>query len=212
MLIKKFAGVFGGTFDPVSLGHVHVVNQLLKDFPFDEIQVIPLGIAPHNKQPEANPAERLAMLKLAFSDAKQVLINDIEIKNPGISYTLDTIVKLKKTEPNTSFAFIMGIDVFEHFDTWHHWQEILNYCHLFIVNRPGYDCNLNKTLEKFFNQHRAHDTPQLMTTDHGCILIETIAPCSISATNIRQALHQKAQTDELLPEAVRQYIEQNHLY
>lgn len=189
----KKIGLFGGTFDPVHLGHLHCAHQVLKLAHLDHIEFIPSFTPPHRSAPQASAKDRLAMLELAIRDEPHFSLNPIEIQRADISYTIDTLKQ--RAQQAEQLFLILGQDAFLQFHRWKNRQEITRYCDLIILNRPGYPENEN-TLETPKNK---------ITWLH-------IPPSPISATDIRQALKSGASTTELLDPQVARYIRQKGLY
>ncbi|WP_369433741.1 nicotinate-nicotinamide nucleotide adenylyltransferase [Psychromonas sp. MME1] len=106
----------------------------------------------------------------------------------------------------------MGMDSLQSFDSWYQWQEILNYCHLVISERPGTTQLFNKTIQALVERCRCDDIATLHNLPCGKIYFQTTSQFDISSTQIRQLLKNKMPIDYLLPEAVHQYIKQQGLY
>lgn len=195
----KKIGLFGGTFDPVHLGHIHCARQVLSLAQLDQIELIPSFIPPHRSTPEATADDRLAMLELAIRDEPHVSLNPIEIQRADISYTIDTLKH--RSQQAEQLFLILGQDAFLQFHCWKDWQEITRYCDLIILNRPGYpEHNVAELLAQWIN------------TQKNKITWLQIPPSSISATDIRHALKSGASTEGLLDSRVAQYIREKGLY
>lgn len=210
MVKRKQIGILGGTFDPIHLGHLHVAHEVLQLAHLDQIQFIPVQQPVHRETPLADAIDRLTMLKLALQNEPLFSINTIELERNTPSYTIDTLKAL--ANPKDILYFIMGIDSFLQFNTWHHWQTIIDYCHLIIVNRPFYDVAIPPPLQLFYDTHRVNDWTNCQNKQEGCILPIAIKPCEISATAIRQQLAKHESKIIGLPNSVYEFIRQNHLY
>jgi nicotinate-nucleotide adenylyltransferase len=177
-------GLYGGTFDPIHNGHLHVITQLLSQNIVDRILLVPAG-EPRLREnaPVAPGAARRAMCQLALKDlppeiSTKVEVNPIEILRMGPSYTIDTVEAIKQTYPDDEIVLIVGTDAYEKIDQWHRVDELLKLVTLEVIQRPGY---LNDS---------ARD----------------IDAIDLSATQVR--LHQ---SDQLSP-SVAAYIKENNLY
>lgn len=212
--MNKLVGLFGGTFDPVHLGHTRVAENLLKALPFSEIQFIPCNLPPHRTTPIASSADRLAMLKLATEKESRFSVNDIEIKRSGISYTIDTLKTLRSQFPSTTFALILSTDTLGTFNTWHNWQKILDYCHLIIVNRPNYALPQTPWVQEFLSQHQIQDPTVLTQLPAGKIFFTSLTETPISATDLRTYLSEKnySNASSYLSPFVLNYIQTRSLY
>jgi len=196
--IEQGIGILGGTFDPVHLGHLHLAKTVLEKLHLDELRFIPCFQSAYNKKIIASPEQRLAMLELAIAAEKRFLIDDCEIKRGGISYTVDTLTKLRTEFPKTPLYLIVGMDAFQKLPTWHRWQDILSLSHLVIADRP--------------NTQGIENPAQLKSSLTSRILQLAINPLPISSTAIREALAKKENVANLLPPAVYRYIIEHKLY
>jgi len=177
-------GLYGGTFDPIHNGHLHVITQLLSQNIVDRILLVPAG-EPRLREsaPVAPGAARRAMCQLALKDlppeiSTKVEVNPIEILRMGPSYTIDTVEAIKQTYPDDEIVLIVGTDAHEKIDQWHRVDELMKLVTLEVIARPGY----------FSDSARDIDAIDL------------------SATQVR--LHQ---SDQLSP-SVAAYIKENNLY
>jgi len=136
--MHSLIGLLGGTFDPIHKGHINIATALMQQLDFAQVQFIPCQRSPHREQPIASAEDRLAMIKLAIEPYDRFTVNTIEIKKPGPSYTIDTLRSIHAEQPNKALCFILAMDAFAHFNQWRQWQEILNHCHLIVVNRPWF--------------------------------------------------------------------------
>ena len=140
-------GIFGGTFNPIHNGHLHMLEILRDRLPLDEIWVMPANIPPHKEAKElASGKDRLKMATLAVEDLEDVAVCDLELRSPGKSYTYDTLLHLKKAFPEDSFTLIMGSDMFLSFEKWYRHQEILSMCGIVCAARHDgeYDALMKK--------------------------------------------------------------------
>jgi len=136
-------GLYGGTFDPIHNGHIHVITQLLTLGIVDQVLVIPAG-EPRLREnaPIATGAQRRTMCQLAVNDLapefrSKVEVNPIEILRMGPSYTIDTVVAVKQAYPDDEIILIVGTDAHQKIDQWHRVDELLKMVTLEIIERPG---------------------------------------------------------------------------
>lgn len=212
MSSSKLVGVFGGTFDPIHLGHLHVITSLLDMLPLAEIRVIPCYQPVHRSEPVGDANHRLAMTQLACSDLARVTVDSQEIDRQGQSYMIDTLHQLKLENPADHLCLILGDDAFRGFTQWHQWQNILTLTHLIIVNRPQQALPYHLTIQTLINHHQCFDTAALQTLPSGKIYFMTIPPVDVSATLIRQQLSQQIFDESQLPLTIIDYIKRHKLY
>ena len=128
-------GLYGGTFDPPHLGHVHVVEVAGAMIGAEKILIMPDATPPHKENPrQTTTLQRLEMARLAFAHIPGVQVSDLEIRRGGISYTADTVRQLRRLYPECELVLIMGTDMFL---TLEHWREpeVLFTCQLAVVPR-----------------------------------------------------------------------------
>lgn len=176
-------GIYGGTFDPIHNGHLHVITQLIEKKIIDHLLVIPAGQPLlRENSPAANGAARRTMCQLAISTlptkiSSHVEVNPIEILREGPSYAIDTVEAVHTEYPDDEIFLIMGADAYSKIDQWHRAEELHNLASIICINRPGY-------------------------APHGVDL----AALDISATAVRAGLSQE------IPEIVATFIRENNLY
>lgn len=208
--IKPMVGLLGGAFDPVHNGHLFIAEQAIKQLELTEVQFIPCHISAYQKNPTANPMERLKMLQLATQYHPNFSVNDIELKRSGVSYSIDTLKALENSK--NTLCFIIGFDSLLRFSEWREWQDIIQHCHLIVVNRPNHCANqLNSDVKKFHDRHYTKDIKQLQQMQAGFIYHLAIKPCEISSSTVRHSL-QKNNDSQQIPQSVKTYIKANHLY
>lgn len=138
-------GIYGGTFDPIHLGHLHVITQLFKKDLVDHLLVVPAGQPLlRAAAPIASAAQRRAMCQLALSDlpseiASKVEVNPIEILRSGPSYAIDTVDAVIQSYPGDSIFLIIGQDAAGKLDQWHRIEELRKKVQFLIIGRPGYE-------------------------------------------------------------------------
>ena len=202
----------GGTFDPIHLGHLRPALEISDALSLKQLFLMPNHIPPHKSKSHCNAKQRAEMVKLAIADQTTMALDTRELKRNKASYTIDTLKELKAIYPKTPICFIMGMDSLIHFDTWFQWQEILNYCHLIISQRPQWQPHFNKTVQTLIDRCKTENKQDLHDLPHGKIYFQETSQLDISSTNIRQLLKNKASIDYLVPDAVNNYIKKNHLY
>lgn len=186
-------GIFGGTFNPVHIGHLSVAAEIKQDFLLDKIIFIPTYIPPHKSvQFNVKPEDRLKMLKLSIKNNPYFELSNREIARKGTSYTIDTLKELKSIYPDSLFYLILGDELAKEFDTWKDYQEILRLAKLIIINRTDAPIKIKelKNYKKY--------SPQVLV--------------SISSSLIRQRISENKDFRYLVPAEVYKYIIKNGLY
>ena len=199
----KRIGLFGGSFNPIHNGHLHLTDTVRKTLHLDSVLLMPAGEAPHKDTSAYAPAiDRLAMCRLTAAAHPWLHVSDYEIRRTGKSYTVLTLRHLHKKYPDVRWTLMIGSDVLLTFDTWHRWQEIFQLASLAVVSRnPG---DLPALQEKA--AALKSECPQAEIT------VLTAPPLPVSSTQIRENLQKGADCSCLLPENVVQYIYRNGLY
>lgn len=192
MIATKRIAIFGGSFDPIHFGHIHLVEQILKSKRFSEVIVVPAG-DPWQKIPEVSAQLRLEMARLAFAELP-VTVSDIEVLRSGPSYAIDTVRQLKRSFPDAELTWIVGSDVISSLSSWHEIDTLVREVEFLIVKRPGANADL-----------------QLLPKNLRFKEIE-IDALDISATQIRNAFFKNEDVASLVPDIVAGFIKSKGLY
>lgn len=186
-------GIFGGTFNPVHIGHVRAAEAFISEMQLDRLFVLPNFIPPLKDRESAPASDRLEMLQMAFKNVKNAVIDDFELKSGGTSYTYKTIEHYKALYPNDLLYLLIGDDNLLIFRKWRNFEYILKNCVLCVAMRSNADIEEEK---------------RILERDYGAqIHILKFAPTVISSTELRSEL-----LPEYLPEGVFEYIRQKGLY
>lgn len=133
-------GLFGGTFNPVHLGHLRIASEIRERLSLDLVIFIPTGNPPHKAMTEViSPEHRRRMVELAIAPYSFFKVSSIESERKGFSYSIDTVSALKKEMGDSAeFYFIIGIDAFLEINTWKKADELLTLCNFVVIPRPGH--------------------------------------------------------------------------
>jgi nicotinate-nucleotide adenylyltransferase len=137
-------GIYGGTFDPIHLGHLHVITQLIEKKIVDQLLVVPAGEPLLRSQaPRATAQQRRTMCQLALSDldldvASKVQVNPIEVLRTGPSYAIDTVEAVKQNFPADTIVLIIGQDAADKLEQWHRIDQLRTMVEFVVIARPGY--------------------------------------------------------------------------
>lgn len=176
-------GIYGGTFDPIHNGHLHVVKQLIEKKIIDHLLLVPAGQPLLRENiPVASSVARRAMCQLALITlperiSSHVEVSPIEILREGPSYAIDTVEAVRTAYPYDEIFLIVGADAFSKIDQWHRADELHELVSIICINRPGF-------------------------APHGI----DIAALDVSATQVRDG------SSTEIPEIVAAFIRENNLY
>src|SRR5471032_1377954 len=161
--------LFGGTFDPIHYGHLRPVEKLAKETELKQVILVPNNVPPHRPQPEASALQRLKMVELAIEGNPLFTIDSRELSVQKPSYTIETLETLRKEHgAQRPLAFIIGQDSLLSLHKWHRWEELLDFCHLLVMARPGYSERLDTPqLQRWYDKHRATDPAELRQRPNG---------------------------------------------
>ncbi|WDE03853.1 nicotinate-nucleotide adenylyltransferase [Thalassomonas viridans] len=206
-------GILGGTFDPIHLGHINPAKELLRWLGLKELVLMPAAIPPHKAGTSASARQRADMVKLVCGQEKVFHCDERELKRAATSYTLATLLEIKKEHPHQRIFFIIGMDSLFTFTRWHKWQEILTLCHLVVNTRPGYEtADMPADTRQLLARHQVTDVGALKQSMAGHIILAPESRWDISSTGIRQQLKSGEDCRHLLPAPVLTYIRQHNLY
>lgn len=205
-------GIFGGSFDPIHYGHLRSAVEVQETLNLKYVIFIPLTMAVHRPQPIATAQQRLAMLQAAIAGQSGFLIDELEINRSGPSYTLDTIIELRRKWPGVGLNLVIGYDAFQGFLNWYQPLEILKLVNLVVMRRPGtIELSVNVDLNILFNE-RGCQTPRQLVNATGRIIMLSVTQLDISATFIRTQLATNNNVRFLLPDVVLKVINEHDLY
>ncbi len=210
----RLMGIFGGTFNPIHHGHLRLAQALAENLSLNEVRFIPAANPPHKTAPLVSATQRASMVQLAIAHNPCFTLDTRELSRSGASYTIDTLISLYNEFNDAALCLMMGSDAFVQLDTWHRWQELLDFCHIILVQRP-HQTNTNSwtpALSYLMQQHYNEDTGALSQQRSGLITMQNVNALNISSSHIRQLIQHGKQPSYLLPEAVLAYIEQHQLY
>ena len=212
----KLVGILGGTFNPIHYGHLRMAQELADGLGMDEVKFIPSANPPHKDSVAVSAEHRAAMVKLAIADNPKFSIDELELKRDGASYTIDTLISLRETLGNdTALCLMMGSDAFVKLNTWHRWQEILDYAHIVLVQRPDQTKQqppLPKEVQALLEAHYTEQISDLSKENSGLINMQQITAQDISSSQIRENLKHGVSVRYLLPNNVAEYIAIQNLY
>ena len=177
-------GLYGGTFDPIHNGHIHVIKELISRKIVDHLLVLPAGQPRlRDNQPHATGAQRRTMCQLAVNELpveikKHVEVNPIEVLREGPSYTIDTVEAVAEFYEGDTIVLVVGSDAYSKIDQWHRADELKKLVEFVVIDRPDFPGEHNTSVDAI----------------------------AVSATDIR------AHKSDAVPAAVAAFIKENNLY
>ena len=216
-------GLFGGTFNPVHLGHLQVAREVKKGFGMDRIYLIPAAIPPH-KEPGgvADAGVRMKMMRLAVEESPDLTVSDVELVRSGPSYTIDTVCYYKSILPEkTELYLIMGLDAFLEIDAWESYLELFLLVPMIVMSRPeagegdagGWAALAAYLTATISGGYRFHPKRKCFVhPDKQPIHSFNVTPIDISATKIRERIRMHQPIDRMVPQRVAQFIQAKGIY
>jgi nicotinate-nucleotide adenylyltransferase len=185
-------GILGGTFDPPHDAHVALARCAVQALQLDRLKVMPTGQPWHRASPASAALDRVAMCRLAFSDLPGVEVDERETHRGGATYTLDTLLELKRELPQAQWHVIIGADQARQFQNWHRWEELLCLAHWAVADRDP-------------------EAGQWQNTAMSKAIRLPFTPLELSATALRSRLTQGLPVSGLDPKVLA-YIQHHQLY
>jgi nicotinate-nucleotide adenylyltransferase len=196
--------IFGGSFDPIHLGHLAIADAVHREIAPDQLLWVPAQIAPHKQHlPPAPAADRLALVQAATLNRPQERILDWELQRPAPSYTVHTLRQLKQHDPDGKLDLVLGLDSLSHLASWHRLDEIMQLAGFLFL--PRVDCEASD-LDNF----RGQLSPDFKALFRAQVVQMHRVP--VSSTQIRERLAKGDRCQQLLPAAVALEIENRGLY
>jgi len=196
-------GVFGGSFDPVHMGHLTIAQDAVEQLELNRLIFIPAAIPPHKQEKTlADARYRFEMLQLAIEGNLHFEVSDMELQRGGVSYTFDTMTQIQAENPGAELVFIVGLDSLTILHLWRNVDELLKRWTIIPFARGGED------------SARVAEQIQL-SKDWKKQLLERlirIHKIEISASEIRMRLAEGLSIRYLVPPEVEMYIAEHHLY
>ena len=193
--------LFGGTFDPVHVGHLRVALEAAETLDA-EVRLMPANTPPHRPAPVANAAQRTSMLERAIAGQPRLSVDARELKRAGPSYTFDTLTELRGELPHgQSVAILLGEDAFAGFPTWHRWRELFELAHIVVMTRPGHGGEVPRELADEV-RHRNGTVADVASVPSGRIVHIAVTPLEISSSHVRKILATGRNAKWLLPDAL----------
>ena len=210
-------GLFGGTFNPIHLGHLRAGVEIQERFALDRVLYLPAAIPPHKATPELlSSAHRLKMVRLAVGGQSRLKASDAEIKRSGKSYSIQTVRHFHRAFPQgLELFFILGLDAFLEIPTWKEYRQLFGLCHFIVLDRHGFS---RRRLPEFLFEEISPEFVSLSpgtsfsSSQRHSVYWAAITRLDISSTLIRELRRQGKAVSYLVPEAVGEYIQKKRFY
>lgn len=195
-------GIYGGSFDPVHLGHLQTATSIKNELNIDRLFMLPCFEPVHKNSLNYTSKQRLQMLDLAIKEFNSLEIDTREILRGGNSFMIDTLLDLKESFKNESICLIIGMDSFIKFKTWKNWDEFSKLIHLVVLPRNG-DQPVSKTLTTF---ETVEDIDNLKSNSSGHLYFSNSQMIDISSSAIRGKIAANQNLDNLLPISIINFL------
>jgi nicotinate-nucleotide adenylyltransferase len=206
-------GIMGGTFDPIHWGHLEAAFAAETALKLMRLLVITSNVPPHRDPPRASGYHRFAMVALAVSGRNGWRASDLELRLDSESYTADTLRRFHdRGYAPAELFFIIGADAFADIQSWKDYPRVLEYSHFAVVSRPGHPVSdLPHRLPDLADRMVKPPLDLISHLDPMIVLIDS-PTSNVSATQVREQRERGESVAGLVPDPVRQHIEQHGLY
>jgi nicotinate-nucleotide adenylyltransferase len=209
-------GILGGTFDPIHYGHLRLAEEVGESLNLEHVYLIPAALPPHKGQRRVSPFQhRLEMTRIASAESPLLKVLDLEARREGFSYSIETLkIFHGMVQPDLDLHFVLGMDAFLEIETWKDFRNLFNYAHFVVIQRPGFPSDILESFLPTLGVAFAKKDPGhgfVAPSGYEVIPMEATL-MDISSTKIREKVAEGKSVRFLVPEAVRTYIENNHLY
>jgi nicotinate-nucleotide adenylyltransferase len=208
-------GIFGGTFDPVHVGHLQVAEAAESLFSLDRVYFVPAGRPPHKQSlPHASAWDRFAMLVLATKGRDRFFVSTIELETEEKAYTVDTLAKLRALfGGDAELYFIIGADSFEEITTWKDYERLFSLANFIVMSRPERSLEFKHLPPSLREQVMELSAGQTARPERGHrIYLCRAVSNEASATAIRDAIRSGRAIDGWVVPDVAGYITKYRLY
>jgi nicotinate-nucleotide adenylyltransferase len=192
-------GLFGGTFDPIHLGHMILAEQCRESCELDRVWLVAAGSPPHKPGGRTGVGHRLEMVRIAIAGHPAFAASDIEATRPGPHYSVETLVAVRRDHPDDDLFFLIGADSLQDLPSWREPGRIAQLATIVVVNRPGIE------------EVDGSNLPDFGPGSHPLRSI-TIPPVGIASSDLRRRLRQGRSIRYMVPRGVEAYIDAQGLY
>lgn len=207
-------GLLGGTFDPIHLGHLRTALEVGEAFGLSRVYLIPAGVPPHKTgEPVSAFQDRVAMTRAAIQGAELLDVLDLEGSRPGRSYSVETLKELRTHfGEEADLHFLIGVDAFLEIRTWKDYRSLFGLARFIVNERPGFEMGRIPPLLESLGLVPTREAGRFSGTSGASVALFAPTRLEISSRRIREAVAGGASIRYLVPEPVREYIEDRGLY
>ena len=217
--LSRRIGAYGGTFDPVHIGHVEIARAVMRYFALDCLLIIPAYKPPHkNLEAISRASHRFEMAALAFQNEPRITVSRMEMDAPERPYTVQTMQRLQdEYGEQTRLFFVMGADSFAEITLWREYQQLLSRFNIIVVTRPGSSISWEhlpaEAQQRVIDVRGKREEAAAMVREaDGFVYLTDFVNNSVSATEIRRRVQNGESIKGLTTPAVIEYIEEHKLY
>ncbi|QQD18893.1 nicotinate-nucleotide adenylyltransferase [Spongiibacter nanhainus] len=213
MAKREHIALFGGTFDPVHIGHLRSAIEVREALAADELCLLPNHQPPLRGAPGADSRQRLAMVEAAVAPEPGLNVDARELRRDEPSYTVDTLRELRgELGAGPALTVVIGSDAFNNLHHWQQWRELFSLAHLLVLKRPGHPLSADDAVRDEVAPRRLAGPSQFAMAASGGFYVMELIQLPISATDIRRRVAEGKSIRYLVPEAVAECIDQQDLY
>jgi nicotinate-nucleotide adenylyltransferase len=210
--IKAVLGLFGGTFDPVHIGHLRTAYELKVRLGIDRLHFIPAAVPPHRPQPMASIELRVQMLTAALASESDVVVDLRELERAGPSYSIDTARSFRAEYPDHALCLLLGMDAFLGLPEWRDWEHLLDTVNIVVARRPGADLLRTGSLGRLLAERRVEADPLQDWEAFGQLIVQDVTQLEVSATDLRASIRDGIEPRYLVPYEVLRIIAASGCY
>ncbi len=202
--VRQRVGIFGGSFDPIHVGHLLIAEFVRERLNLSEVRFVPAAVSPLKQHQQPTEAKhRVEMIRLATGGNARFKLDGRELRRGGPSYTVDTLAELKAENPESDLAFLMGADSLADLHAWREPERICELAFVAIVARGGRPAPDLAKLQKYLPNERASQAAEHLIR---------VPQFEISSTEIRERVREGKSIRYQVPSAVEAYIAAAELY
>jgi len=210
--VKK-VGIFGGTFDPVHLGHLRAAEEFAEGLKLDHVIMVPSANPPHREEsPGAGPRDRLEMVRLATRANPRLEASDLEIERGGSSYTVDTLLEIRRRQPEWELFMALGTDAYNDISKWRRPGEVISLAHLVLLTRPGFSVDFLGPLPEALRTEYSREGDMYRHSAGATLRSMSVSALDISAGSIRSLVSRGLSIRYLVHSDVFEYIQRKGIY
>lgn len=238
-MIQNAVGIFGGSFNPVHLGHVQLAKQIQERCGFNPLYIVPTKSPPHKPAYEVEEKHRIEMVRLAFEDVANTQLSMFEIESEGPSYAIRTIEYFTRRHQGSPIYFILGADAFHDLPKWYAFPDVMEACSYVVVQRAGWEPEPSAEIDEDDFDDQASKLGGRLNKLVSAGLLRPVGPAElattpfdeafatrsgtrvgilnvklpeISSTEVRLRLQLGENINNLVPDAVARYLKTSGLY